>query len=674
MAELKKPGTYEFLQFRVSPFGKEVPFIDIRGMIHEWELIESMDSGNMHGSATVYDSIGLLDDFVLETGQPWLKGEEQILITYKDFFDETMTHKMFLYAITDVNDMSTAQNSARHYKIHFTSVDKFLTERYLIRRGFRDNTISTYVKQLFDAYYRESQHSSKKPIEITETEGDQNLVIPNYSPEQSMHFFARKAYGPAPRSVKAPDYAQAWRFFETRKKYYFTTHAELAASSAESFLRGSGGGDNTTFLYKKIDEADKTPTGNIQLQQSILGVSYPLFVDTLDDMIEGAYYSSTTELDFINRSPSIVEFRYLDDYDEYKSWPGPNARSKHSKKFVDEHMNLVRDRLVIKDYGSPNDPGGNNFVRPETYYPQMYNQKRVNLHHHNSQSFTVRAYGNNKVMPGSIIHLDLRKVSSKQGGDPDLLRNGRYLVESVRNVFSEDMFYHILTVSNSGIRGQKEPGNQYDRDRQALSSFTQEFNITRVSSGTNGGKNAVDGTKKDKSDNSGKRQLTGDQVDSILSGEDSDKARKSAESHLGRSMSDKEWSNLVAATVAESSVNSPKEQAYVMGVILNRTRENYGGYGSNVMDQLNARNQFQAVTGANGSGASSNFTNPSRSQIASTVSGVNEHLGSANPGWLNFTSNLTAAYGPGTNIGFRDSVRGAPDSQIVGGTVFGTVK
>lgn len=166
--------------------------------------------------------------------------------------------------------------------------------------------------------------------------------------------------------------------------------------------------------------------------------------------------------------------------------------------------------------------------------------------------------------------------------------------------------------------------------------------------------------------------LTDEEVQKILNSEDSELARAEAEKYLGREMTDEEWTTLVAATVAESAPNSPEEQAAIMAVILNRVNSPY--YPDNVIDVLYQKNQFQAVTGAAGSGPSTNFTNPSDTQVASTIIGVNEYLSSSNTSWLNFTSNNPAAYGPGTNIEFLYQVRQSPGSQVIGGTVFGTVR
>jgi len=180
----------------------------------------------------------------------------------------------------------------------------------------------------------------------------------------------------------------------------------------------------------------------------------------------------------------------------------------------------------------------------------------------------------------------------------------------------------------------------------------------------------VEGSKRVGS-TSNQNRLTNADVNEILSGPQGDQARRNAEEFLGREMSDDEWNNLVAATVAESLPNSPEEQAYAMGVILNRVRS--PKYPNSVMGVLHQSNQFQAVTGAAGSGPSNNFINPSQTQIASTISGVNQYLPSAPTTWLNFTSNITSAYGVGTDIGFRDLVANSPGSRVVGGTVFGTV-
>ena len=499
MAEMKRAGTYELLEFRIAPFDRDFEdtnaFIDIRGLIHEWELTESMESGHIYGTAVVYDSLGILDDFQIKTDpvNHWIKGEERIRIVYKDWFPDhdPMVHEMFLYSVTDVQNITRAKDALRAYKIHFVSIDKFLTERFLVRRGFRDKLVSDNVQEIFDEYWDIQANAyrkiPRKKLYTEETEGEQNLVVPNYSPEQTMHFFARKAY-----SGNNP--TQTWRFFENRNAFYFITHDIIAESQNSGFLGGFSG---EIQKYVRINKSEKDPDSQGLIMQSILDTIQPVYINTLKDMLTGSYYSSLTELDIPNRTPTFVEYRYLDDYQDYaritsmRTPGGLIPRPRHSKKFVDDHMNTLRDRLVVRDYGSPNDPGGGAFVRPETFYTETYNEKRVNHLHHDSNKLKVKVYGNNEVVAGSVIEMDFLKVDNNLGNVEDLLRSGKYIVESVKNIFKEEMYYQELTISAAGVYAKPERANEYVRERLPLSEFTERETFFNES---DGGRD-VDGTR-----------------------------------------------------------------------------------------------------------------------------------------------------------------------------------
>jgi peptidoglycan hydrolase-like protein with peptidoglycan-binding domain len=159
-----------------------------------------------------------------------------------------------------------------------------------------------------------------------------------------------------------------------------------------------------------------------------------------------------------------------------------------------------------------------------------------------------------------------------------------------------------------------------------------------------------------------------EEVAALTSSESTQKAKLSAEKYLGRPLSDEEWNWLVRATSAEASNNS-KEQAYVMGVMLNRTRS--GNWGNNVISVLRAPNQFQAVTGTKyDKGPSRNFSRgPTDRQLANIVDGAINILPQVPSNLKYFTAASKEAYGPGTNIGFRDRMI-AQGGERIGGTIF----
>jgi hypothetical protein len=143
--------------------------------------------------------------------------------------------------------------------------------------------------------------------------------------------------------------------------------------------------------------------------------------------------------------------------------------------------------------------------------------------------------------------------------------------------------------------------------------------------------------------------------------------RKSAEDYLGRKMSDDEYSQLVRATGAESTSN-PREQAMVMASILNRGRDHPGG----VIGALHEANQFQSVTGtaADNHSPSANFLRgPDAGRLSSIESSAASYLSHIPQNQKNFTAASSAAYGPGTNIGYRDQML-ANGGMRIGGTIF----
>lgn len=450
---VKKAGQYNLDSFKISKFGEPSNSIEAKLLVHKWELTESMNSGHIYGSATIYDGVGLFYDFA-EQG---LKGEEEIEIVYRDFYENEMTHKLFLYAISDVQFQNPSNETLITYTIHFVSKDKFLTEQTMVRRGFSDGTVSEYANTIFQEYYA-AENSEVKEIKIESTEGTQTLVVPNYSPEQAMAFLARKAYS-------AENDSQTFRFFENREKYYFSTHEELVFDVLDN--------EEEINLYIKVQQADQSPDGQLILMQNIINIEFPNYVNTIGDMVDGAFYRSVTELDYMNRTALRSQYQYLDDYNKYLGTgdlpgaPGP-TRTVHTKEFIDENAAYLRDVLVIKDYSDAGTAPAEG-RRPHTFYTDIYNKKITNIYHHTSNMVTMRVYGRNEVMAGKFVQIEILKSDGNPSARQiDEERSGMYLVESIRNVFYENEYVQVLSMSKSGITGAKEAASDYIREPQQI--------------------------------------------------------------------------------------------------------------------------------------------------------------------------------------------------------------
>lgn len=296
----------------------------------------------------------------------------------------------------------------------------------------------------------------------------------------------------------------------------------------------------------------------------------------------------------------------------------------------------------------------------------------------------VRANPDGSISRGS----DVPSISNELRAGPPYPPADREAVKAMQEKLQEIGY----SVGSTGIDGKYGP-----RTRRAVQAFKQDYR-THVSNQDPAVMNTVDlevlarvgnGIPKVQTPTAipqnGSAVSPQDLEALDFGGAENERAKEVAEEYLGRPISDDDWDMLIRATWAEST-NNPRELAAVMGVILNRVRENHSGYGASIRAQLLAPAQFQAVTGTQTgprdpetgrrtwTGPSPRYRNPNAGNgVQRTAQAVIDHLPNANRNWMNFTANNPEAYGDGTNPGFRGQVARSRGSQVIGGTVFGTV-
>ena len=422
-------GTYELISFKIIDLFDESRFIELNKIVASWDLIESIKSGSLKGSAKIFDSKGMFYNFPL-------RGQEIVEITYSDFKYEEKTHKFMVYSITDVKSAKMETDNNLEFVLNFVSFGKWWSERFSVTRCFAEGTegnrtylpIHEQVKTLFDEYYYDEGRGTLKEIEIHETEGEQKIIIPNMTPEEAMHLFSRKAY------TANEFYSQNYRFFENRDKYWFANIEEMMFFGEADQL----------FIYSSSPK-DDSPEGELKKMQNILNLNFLETTNTLDIIRNGGYNRRVREVDIMNRQILDNEYEHLEEWKQFE-YPDLGAKKKlpHSDEMIREHFNKFHDTYVIKDYPSPDEPNASG-LRPKTYYSDIYAHKGATLFHYNQSKIEIQIYGTNEVVAGDVIQLELPQFKVK--GEIDVERSGFYLVESIVNDFYENTYTQVLTLS-----------------------------------------------------------------------------------------------------------------------------------------------------------------------------------------------------------------------------------
>ena len=446
-SSVKQAGHYRLKQFKVYNF-ERTKNIDLKLVIHTFNIIESMSSGAIRGSAAVYDNDDMIKNF------PFIC-EEYVEITYSDFFDVERTEYMFVYSITDVKYAKEKSQSIIQYTLNFVSLGRAFSEDYRIQKTYKPNstnngTIAGYVKEVYDEYYAKPLTEygvTPKEIVIEQTSGQTQYVIPRMIPEHTMDFFSRRAYSSTTGST------QTFRFFESREKYYFASNDYMATWGVDAV--GSHGVDpglaNAVGIKEKVIPvfrmnylADLTPDRQESLMYEIQDIDYGIRANTIEDINVGGYKRRTWELDLINGALTPR------DYDHFEEFNTAKVKLPHTKTFIDNRMQKYRERFIVQDYAQP---GTNNgpALRPDQNYADLYNIKTTSFYHYDRNKVSIKIYGRNSIFAGDIVTLQLFEHSSSSQLKLDTDRSGDYLVESIENVFYESVYTQNIVLSRNGI-------------------------------------------------------------------------------------------------------------------------------------------------------------------------------------------------------------------------------
>ena len=326
MDKAKQAGFYTLKSFKVKPLLEEnlnrdsenesfTEYVELAKTIANWGLNESIDSPFISGFAVINESDNILEDTPLV-------GEEEIELTYEDFYGESATQKFFLYAIEDIKPASSTNDRMMKYTVRFCSIQKLQGDQRSIRKSYNNTKISDIASDIYETFMLTGNKDYDKEIEIEETDGEQSLVIPNLRSDAAMQFLSRRAYSNKNKT-------SLYRFFETREKYYFCTPEYLVEKYGEIDAETDAEINPLYFIYNTVE--DNTGTGQRIAQQSVNDFSYGTKVDTFRDMKEGMYRRTITELDPSTRTRIQRDYDYTTEYQD-KEMPS-KVKLTHTQTF-----------------------------------------------------------------------------------------------------------------------------------------------------------------------------------------------------------------------------------------------------------------------------------------------------------------------------------------------------
>jgi len=442
-------GFFVLKSFKVKPLLEEnlnrdsenssMPeYVELNKTIIDFGISESLDSPFISGYAVVHESDNLLESVPL-------LGEEEITMTVEDFYGESRSYKLFLYAIEQVGPESSINDRMMKYTVRFTSIQKLEGDQTSIRKSYNNTKISDIAQDIYDTFMLTGNKDYDKPIEIEETDGEQSLIIPDLRSDAAMQFLSRRAYS-------QKNNTSLYRFFETREKYFFCTPEYLIEKYGDFKGKNEEELNRLNFIYNTVE--DNTGPGQRVAQQSVNDVQYGNKVDTFLDMKEGMYRRTVTELDPTTRTRIQRDYDYTTEYQD-KEMP-EKVKLTHSDTFLNKYMaaSTQPEEYLIVDFPQiGQSKGKQDMKKPYQHFYENYTAKPVVNYHFFRNALDMQINGRLDMYPGMMIKLQLYKFRTTVSGtrEIDHERSGKYLVTSVESSFSGDDFKQQLSLTKGGL-------------------------------------------------------------------------------------------------------------------------------------------------------------------------------------------------------------------------------
>ena len=412
--------------------------VDIKHMVQEFNIFESMFSGAITGSMVLADTTNLIGtlpiqgterlSFKLSTpGQPTI-----------DCTDES-GHPMHIYKLTDKQQ---AKDGMQVYILHFCSREFLRNLRTKVSKAYSgrlDQMVSSIMND-------EELIDTRKDLFFQKTRNQDKIVMPNKRPFSAISMLCKRAMADDSKGV-------GYYFWETTKGFHFRSWESLCVNSNHKARPAK-----QVFRYMAMNIDD--PEVNDKIIHDYTSVEDYKFVNNFHDIAAntalGTYAHKVITHNIYNKSYKEDKFHYHNDYNK-------TGHTEQNVPIVDTPVDY--DNLGISDYENSrvtvqpttqfaHNEGTGAFGidveldgKTEGLRESLVNQTIAGT------KLVMTVKGQSILEVGDVIRFDLISVENRvsSAGRLDPQYSGRYIITKIRHRVTKDDYKMVLECSKDSV-------------------------------------------------------------------------------------------------------------------------------------------------------------------------------------------------------------------------------
>ena len=438
MLKNDRPGAFELgsvilLSYRSYDGAGTPKRLDIRNLITEFNIYESIDTNFLSGDITLTDATNAIQELPI-TGFERIEFFFRTPGTDKGFdFSVKSGHPMFVYSLKNRQGINPR---SQIYTLKFVSLEAIRNHQTRLTKAFTGSIDQMVIDICKDSL------KTKKDILVEETKGIHKFVSPRVKPTTFIDLLKKNS-----RAYHFEN--SGFQFFETAMGFQFKSYEGL-------FCKKDGSPrDVKAFYSPKVKNTMVTGDDNKDIYdlQSVESFRILSQFDTLANTASGVFASRIITHDAFNKTFDEVDFDYNIEYEKQNHLEQDARGNKRSDNGILPYFNYDKgDTFGTKNegtiyYTSQTRKVHNDYELPEN---KEIVPKRVSQHlaiHNLKIEITIP--GSTELNAGDIVHFSLPKFAEatrEDLKDQDIYLTGRYLISAARHHVSSLNKRHTLVL------------------------------------------------------------------------------------------------------------------------------------------------------------------------------------------------------------------------------------
>ena len=428
-----RPGAFELgdvilISYRSFDGSGTPKRLDIRNLVQEFSIYESIDGKFLSGDMTLLDATNAIQELPI-TGFERVEFFFRTPGTTKGFdFSVKSGHPMFVYSLTNRQGVNPR---TQIYTLKFISLEAIRDHQTRVSKAFSGG-IDQMVIDVCKNYL-----NTKKDILVEETKGNYKIVVPRIKPTQAIENFRKNA--------RSKDYENSgFHFYENALGFQFKSYEGL-------YCKKDGSPREVKAFYTpKVKNVGEDDIYNLQ---SVEDFKILQQFNTLENTFNGVYSSRLITHDLFTKTFKEYDFDYNVEYGKQNHLEQDATGGKRDDNGILPYFNYDKgDTFGTKSEGvlhfqSSTSKVHNDYGQPEA---EEILQKRISQHiAANNLIIEITVPGTTEINVGDIVHFAMPKFapgSDMDKKDQDIFLTGRYLISAARHHVSTLNKRHTLVL------------------------------------------------------------------------------------------------------------------------------------------------------------------------------------------------------------------------------------